>query len=31
MNSLEYVIDKLTKSELQTDPWEHLYNPHSIA
>ncbi len=25
MNSLEYVIDKLTKSELQTDPWEHLY------
>ena len=25
MNRLEYVIDKLTKSELQTDPWEHLY------
>jgi hypothetical protein len=25
MNSLEYVIDKINKSEIQTHPWEHLY------
>ena len=25
MNSLEYVIDKINKSKIQTHPWEHLY------